>query len=466
MMRFGVEMAEEHQHVPGGSMNNDDDDKTIRTGTFWTTIAHIITAVIGSGVLSLAWGTAQLGWIGGPIVLIVFGFVTYVSSYLLSDCYRSPDPVTGTRNRSFTDAVRVILGEKYAWTSGLLQYFSFFGTAIAYVVTTSSCVKAILRTNCIHKKGSDADCHNSGQIYMLLFGVVQIVMSQIPDFNSMVLVSVVAAIMSFCYSSIGIGLGFAKVIENGKIAGSITGIPAASVANRLWLTFQALGDIAFAYPYALVLLEIQDTIKSPPAENKVARKASAMAMIVTTSFYLGCGCFGYAAFGNDTPGNLLTGFGSYEPNWIVKFANVCIIIHLVGGYQLFSQPVFAFVERWLTSKFPASQFLKKFYKIKLPLVPVFHLNLFRLCFRSSYVAVTTAIASEFPYFNEILGVLGALNLWPLAIYFPVEMYIVQRNVQVWGKKWVFLQIFSCILMVVSFVALVGSVAGLIQAKMN
>lgn len=47
---------------------------------------------------------------------------------------------------------------------------------------------------------------------MLMFGVVQIIMSQIPDFHSMVLVSVIAAVMSFCYSSIGFGLGFAQVI--------------------------------------------------------------------------------------------------------------------------------------------------------------------------------------------------------------------------------------------------------------
>uniref|UniRef100_A0A9I9CCV5 Amino acid transporter transmembrane domain-containing protein n=1 Tax=Cucumis melo TaxID=3656 RepID=A0A9I9CCV5_CUCME len=30
--------------------------------------AHIITAVIGSGVLSLAWAIAQLGWVAGPRV--------------------------------------------------------------------------------------------------------------------------------------------------------------------------------------------------------------------------------------------------------------------------------------------------------------------------------------------------------------------------------------------------------------
>ncbi|GJS83015.1 probable amino acid permease 7 [Tanacetum coccineum] len=146
-----------------------------------------------------------------------------------------------------------------------------------------------------------------------------IVMSQIPDFNSMVLVSVVAAIMLFCYASIGLGVGFVQVI----------GVPASSVSKKLWHTFQALGDIAFSYPYAFVLLEIQ----SPP-ENKVTKRASAIVVTVTSIFYLGCGCFGYSAFGNNAPGNLLTGFGFYEPYWIVDFTNVCIIIHLIGGYQV------------------------------------------------------------------------------------------------------------------------------------
>ncbi|KAI3755951.1 hypothetical protein L1987_55761 [Smallanthus sonchifolius] len=456
--------VEDDQHVLQYSTN--DDDKIIRTGTLWTTVAHIITAVIGSGVLSLAWSTAQLGWIGGPIALFCFAFVTYVSSSLLSDCYRSPDPVTGTRNRCFTEAVRVILGEKHSWICGLLQYVSFYGTVVAYVVTTSTCMRAIRKANCYHKEGRDGDCEYNGNFYMLLFGLVQVLMSQIPDFHSMVLVSVVAATMSFCYSSIGFGLGFAQVIENGKIAGSITGFPAVSVAHKLWITFQALGDIAFAYPYALILLEIQDTVKSPPPENKVTKRASAIAILVTTFFYLGCGCFGYAAFGNDTPGNLLTGFGFYEPYWLIGFANACIIIHLIGGYQLFSQPVFAFVERWLTEKYPSSQFLKRFHELKLPLLPVFRFNMFRLCFRTTYVATTTGIALVFPYFNEILGVLGALNLWPLAIYFPVEMYIVQRKVEAWSRKWVVLEIFSGVLMVVSVVALIGSVAGLIEAKMK
>ncbi|PWA36620.1 amino acid transporter, transmembrane domain-containing protein [Artemisia annua] len=124
--------------------------------------------------------------------------------------------------------------------------------------------------------------------------------------------------------------------------------------------------------------------------------ASAIAVTVTSIFYLGCGCFGYAAFGNNAPGNLLTGFGFYEPYWIVDFANVCIIIHLIGGYQLFSQPIFALAERSLTEKFPECRILDNFYDIKLPMFPTFRLNLFRLCFRTAYVVSTTAIALVFP----------------------------------------------------------------------
>ena len=80
-------------------------------GTVWTASAHIITAVIGSGVLSLAWATAQLGWIAGPAVMFLFSFVTYYTSTLLAACYRSGDPVNGQRNYTYMDAVRSNLGK-------------------------------------------------------------------------------------------------------------------------------------------------------------------------------------------------------------------------------------------------------------------------------------------------------------------------------------------------------------------
>lgn len=76
-------------------------------GNLVTTTAHIITAVIGSGVLSLAWATAQLGWIAGPATLLAFALITCYASTLLADCYRSPD---GKRNHTYMEAVRAYLG--------------------------------------------------------------------------------------------------------------------------------------------------------------------------------------------------------------------------------------------------------------------------------------------------------------------------------------------------------------------
>jgi len=75
-----------------------------------TASAHIITAVIGSGVLSLAWAIAQMGWVAGPAVLFAFSFITYFTSTLLADCYRSPDPVHGKRNYTYSEAVKANLG--------------------------------------------------------------------------------------------------------------------------------------------------------------------------------------------------------------------------------------------------------------------------------------------------------------------------------------------------------------------
>jgi len=52
----------------------------------------------------------------------------------------------------------------------------------------------------------------NSNVYMISFGIVQIVLSQIPDFKELWWLSIVAAVMSFTYSITGLGLGIAKVI--------------------------------------------------------------------------------------------------------------------------------------------------------------------------------------------------------------------------------------------------------------
>jgi hypothetical protein len=50
----------------------------------------------------------------------------------------------------------------------------------------------------------------SNNPFMLIFGAFQILLSQIPDFDRLWFLSIVAAVMSFSYSSIGLGLAIGK----------------------------------------------------------------------------------------------------------------------------------------------------------------------------------------------------------------------------------------------------------------
>lgn len=447
--------------------NFDDDGREKRTGTVVTASAHIITAVIGSGVLSLAWAMAQLGWIAGPAILIAFSVITWFTSTLLADCYRTPDPVTGKRNYTYMDVVQANLGGMKNRLCGAAQYGNLVGVTIGYTITASISMAAIKRSNCFHKHGHGVHCTTSNNPFMIIFAVFQIILSQIPNFHKLSWLSIVAAVMSFTYASIGLGLSIAKLAEDGHnvkttLTGTQVGIDVTG-SEKVWKTFQSIGDIAFAYAFSTVLIEIQDTLKSSPPENRVMKKASLVGVMTTTLFYVLCGVIGYAAFGNDAPGNFLTGFGFYEPFWLIDFANACIAIHLIGAYQVFAQPIFGFVEKWSSERWSNSGFVTTDHAIRVPLVGVYPVNFFRLVWRTLYVILTAVIAMILPFFNDFLGLIGAASFWPLTVYFPVEMYIVQSKMRKYSATWIWLKILTWACLVVSLVAAVGSIQGLAKS---
>ncbi|XP_076890499.1 amino acid permease 6-like [Bidens hawaiensis] len=444
--------------------NLDDDGREKRTGTLVTASAHIITAVIGSGVLSLVWAIAQLGWVVGPVVLMAFSFITYFTSTLLADAYRTPDPVSGKRNYTYMEVVRANLGGRNVQLCGLAQYANFIGATIGYTITASISMAAVKRSSCYHSKGHAAACNPSNYPYMISFAAVQIILCQIPNFHKLSWLSILAAIMSFSYSSIGLGLSLAKVIVGADVKTSLTGVEVGfdvTGEEKVWKTFQSIGDIAFAYTYSTVLIEIQDTLKSYPPENKVMKKASLVGVSTTTVFYMLCGTLGYAAFGNKAPGNFLTGFGFYDPFWLIDFANVCIAVHLVGAYQVFCQPLFSYVELKCRQRWPNSNFITTERVMNVPFYGEYYINMFRLVWRTTYVIQTVVVAMIFPFFNSFVGLIGAGTFYPMTVYFPIEMHIARAKIPRLSFTWVWLKILSLACLVVALVAAIGSVQGLL-----
>ena len=105
-----------------------------RAGTTLTACGHIITAVIGAGVLSLPYAFANLGWVGGVLSLTVFYSVSLLMSLLLA---RSAE-VEGVRQRRYGDAVRVLLGRRYQVAAIVLQHVNLVLSGIAYTIAAGS----------------------------------------------------------------------------------------------------------------------------------------------------------------------------------------------------------------------------------------------------------------------------------------------------------------------------------------
>jgi hypothetical protein len=87
--------------------------------------------------------------------------------------------------------------------------------------------RAVYKANCYHRNGQDAECSVYTTMYMVVFGVVQILFSQLPSFHNLTWLSILSAVMSFTYSFIGVGLSLARtitgdILRSGKCYNSAT----------------------------------------------------------------------------------------------------------------------------------------------------------------------------------------------------------------------------------------------------
>ncbi|KAL3729083.1 hypothetical protein ACJRO7_033652 [Eucalyptus globulus] len=447
------------------SRGSDEDSRPIKTGTFWTASAHIslamvamVAPVVHSAVapvlLSVASDIANLGWIAGPAAICLISLVCYCTSRLLCDCYRTDHPASGDDkpNYTYADAIRssgIPHNEAKAKACAFIQYSTLLGRAISITVGASVSMMAIKYMNCFHESW-EKECHISSNPYAIIFGITEILLSQIPDFNGIWWVSMVSVVMFFTYSFIGLGQAIAQVAAGGSDESN----EAVTKTEKIWMSFQALGDIASAYSFSEILIEIQDTIGSSSDAKTTMKNATLLSTVVTTTLFMLWGCVGYAALGDATPKDL-TDLAFDRPFWLYYIANAAILINFVGGYQICSQPIFAFVEEQAANRWPRT----RDREIPLPGLGHYKMNLFRLVWRTVFVILTTVISMAFPLFNDVVDII-TLGFWPLAVYFPIEMYIEREDIKRWSAKWVCLQMLSMACLVLSIMATVGSIAGL------
>ncbi|KAH0926225.1 hypothetical protein HID58_018481 [Brassica napus] len=195
-------------------------------------------------------------------------------------------------------------------------------------------------------------------VFIMIFASSHFVLSHLPNFNSISLISLVAAVVSLSYSTIAWTATATKGVQEDVQYGDKAGTTADTVLNF----FTGLGGIAFSYAGHSVVLEIQATLPSTtsnPSKDPMW-KGVMVAYVAVALCYFPLALVGYGIFGNDVSDNILISLKT--PVWAITLANLFVVMHVIGSYQIFAMPVFDMVETFLVKKLNFNLFNSSFHR--------------------------------------------------------------------------------------------------------
>ncbi|XVF60101.1 hypothetical protein PTKIN_Ptkin08bG0016700 [Pterospermum kingtungense] len=377
-----------------------------RNAKWWYSAFHNVTAMVGAGVLGLPYAMSELGWGPGVVVMVLSWIITL---YTLWQMVEMHEMVPGKRFDRYHELGQYAFGEKLGLYIVVPQQLIVeVGVCIVYMVTGGKSLK----------KFHDTVCSTCKQIkltyFIMIFSSVHFVLSHLPNFNSISGVSLAAAVMSLSYSTIAWGASVSKGVQPNVQYG----YAAKSTAGTVFNFFGALGEVAFAYAGHNVVLEIQATIPSTPEKPSKGPmwRGVIVAYIVVALCYFPVAFIGYWMFGNSVKDNILISLE--KPAWLIAMANMFVVVHVIGSYQIYAIPVFDMMETALVKKlhFQPSRIL-------------------RFVVRNVYVALTMFVAITFPFFGGLLSFFGGFAFAPTTYFLPCIMWLAIYKPRKFGLSW-------------------------------
>ncbi|AQK78448.1 LHT1 [Zea mays] len=413
----GGRSAEDEEKEKAAAIDNWLPISATRNAKWWYSAFHNVTAMVGAGVLGLPYAMSQLGW-GAGITIMLLSWV--ITLYTLWQMVEMHEMVPGKRFDRYHELGQHAFGDRLGlWIVVPQQLVVEVGVNIVYMVTGGT---SLQKFHDVLVCG-DAACEGGRKIrltyFIMIFASCHFVLAQLPNFDSISGVSLAAAVMSLSYSTIAWGASVSK----GRVPDVDYGLRATTPPGKVFGFLGALGTVAFAYAGHNVVLEIQATIPSTPEKpsKKPMWKGVVVAYLVVALCYFPVSFVGYWAFGDSVDGDILVTLN--RPRWLIALANMMVVIHVIGSYQIYAMPVFDMIETVLVKKlrFPPGLTL-------------------RLIARTVYVAFTMFIAITFPFFDGLLSFFGGFAFAPTTYFLPCIMWLAiykpKRFSLSWFTNWI------------------------------
>uniref|UniRef100_A0ACD5YWP9 Uncharacterized protein n=1 Tax=Avena sativa TaxID=4498 RepID=A0ACD5YWP9_AVESA len=351
--------------------------------------------MVGAGVLTLPYAMSELGWGPGVAVMTMSWIMTL---YTLWQMVEMHEMVPGKRFDRYHELGQYAFGETLGlWIVVPQQLLVEVSLDIVYMITGGKSLKMF----------HDLVCEDSNKCkdmklsyFIIIFASAQFVLSQLPNFDSIATISLAAALMSICYSTIAWGAAVGK----GKAENMDYSLRATTTQGKVFGFLGGLGQLAFSFSGHSVVLEIQASI--PSTAEKPSKqpmwKGVVVAYTIVALCYFPVAFVGYWAFGNSVKDDILITLKT--PKWLIATANMMVVVHVIGSYQVYAMPVFDMMEMVLVRKMLFS--------------PTWKL---RLVSRSLFVAFTMFIGITFPFFGGMIGFFGGFAFAPTSYYVSIHI---------------------------------------------
>ncbi|KAF5751030.1 hypothetical protein HS088_TW02G00040 [Tripterygium wilfordii] len=388
-----------------------------RNGNAYYAAFHTLCSGIGFQALALPVAFTILGWAWGVIILTLTFIWQLYTLYILVQLHESHE--TGMRYSRYLQLCNSTFGEKLTnWLALFPILYLSGGTCVALIVLGGQSSKTFFQVVC----GEGCTLHplTTAEWY-LVFTCAAVLLSQLPNLNSIAGVSLIGAVTAVGYCS----LIWVISVAEGRLPGvSYDPIRSGSWLKRSLEVLNGLGIVAFAFRGHNLILEIQATM--PSDEKHPSRvpmwKGVKVAYTIIAMCLFPLAIAGYWAYGGRIPkAGMLTALYTYHSRdaaqLLLGLTSLFIIINAVSSFQIYGMPLFDEGE---------SKYTKR---MKKP-CPWWLRVIIRTFTGFSFFFVAVA----FPSFGSVAGLLGGITL-PVTLAYPCFMWLKVKKPKAQGSIW-------------------------------
>ncbi|KAL5791252.1 hypothetical protein ACOSQ2_006140 [Xanthoceras sorbifolium] len=388
-----------------------------RNGNAYYAAFHTLCAGIGVQALVLPVAFPVLGWFWGVTILTLAFIWQLYTLYILVQLHESVE--TGLRYSRYMQLFSATFGDNLAkWLAMLPLWNLSGGTCIALIIIGGSSLKMFFQLMC----GGTCSVDPLTTVeWYLVFTCAAVVLSQLPNLNSIAGVSLVGAVTAVGYCTIIWVVSVAK----GRMPGvSYNPILGETSIDSTFGVLNALGIIAFAFRGHNLTLEIQATMpsseKHPSTVSMWRGVKFAYLLVAMCLFPMAIG--GYWAYGQLIPnGGMLTAFYTFHSldtsRFILGLTTLFVIINAVSSFQIYGMPLFDEMESNYTvrKKKPCPWWLRATFRV---------LSGFLLFF----------VAVAIPFLGSLAGLAGGISL-PVTLAYPCFMWLKVKKPKLYSPMW-------------------------------